>query len=176
MSIAYRPAEPRDRDWIITNWEQSYQDSNTAGIIRMETWSALMKRECAGYLDRAYATTIVAYNPDATPGLADLHGFISGEPDEKPAMVYYVYVEQSMRRFGIARGLFGALGVDPSKMFTYLCSTPILAPSRELIRKVPLAKWVPVRSGPDYGARYSREARRQHEQRKTADQHQRRRR
>jgi hypothetical protein len=150
--ISFRPATPADRDFIVTNWESSFQDANTAGIIPMVLWADMMTDVIGHYLDRAGTKTIVAYNPDAEPGIADLHGFISGEPDDR--LVFYVYVEQPMRRFGIARRLFAALGVDPLKPFTYLCSTPILAPSRELVRKVPLAKWKPIR------ARYSKEARR----------------
>jgi GNAT superfamily N-acetyltransferase len=152
--ISFRPATPADRDFIVTNWESSYQDANTAGIIPMALWADTMRPIVEHYLDRDGTKTIVAFNPDAEPGIADLHGFICGEPEERLPMVHYVYVEQSMRRFGIARRLFAALGVDPLKPFTYLCSTPILAPSRELVRKVPLAKWKPIR------ARYSREARR----------------
>lgn len=152
--ISYRPATAADRDFIVTNWESSFQDANTSGIIPMVLWADMMRTVCEHYLDRPGTRTFVAFNPDAEPGIADLHGFIVGEPDESPPIVMYVYVEQSMRRFGIARRLFGALGVDPARPFTYLCSTPILAPSRELVRKVPLAKWKPIR------ARYSKEARR----------------
>ena len=151
--ISFRPATPADRDFIVTNWESSYQDSNTAGMIPMVLWADMMTEVIGHYLDRAGTKTIVAFNPDAEPGIADLHGFISGEPDDRSPIVYYVYVEQSMRRFGIARRLFAQLGVDPDRPFHYLCSTPILAPSRELARKIPLAKWKPIR------ARYSREAR-----------------
>jgi hypothetical protein len=158
VTIAYRPAEVRDRDFIVTNWETSYQDAHTAGIIRMESWAAVMRREVTAYLDRSYAKTVVAYNPDAVGTLAELHGFISGEPDEKPPLVYYVYVSQPFRKGGIARRLFAEIGVDPKKPFLYLCSTPILSPhSRDggpaLLEKIPLAKWKPLR------ARYSREAR-----------------
>lgn len=154
MTIAFRNATTSDRDFIITNWESSYQDSNTAGMIPMELWAGHMATFIRYYLDKPYVRTVVAYNPDAEPGIADLHGFIAAEPDAGPPIVLYVYVEQPMRRFGIARGLFKAAGIDPLKPFTYLCSTPILAPGRDLVRKVPLAKWKPIR------ARYSREARR----------------
>lgn len=153
MTVAYRPATLADRAFIVANWESSFQDANTSGIIPMVMWADVMREVCAHYLDRAGTKTIVAYNPDADSGIADLHGFICGEPDESPPIVHYVYVELPMRRFGIARRLFSALGVDPARPFTFLCSTPILAPSRELVRKIPLARWKPIR------ARYSKEAR-----------------
>lgn len=151
MTIAYRPALARDREFIIGAWESSYQDAHTSGMIRMESWARVMRPEVQAYLDRSYARTIVAYNPDDPGGVAELHGFISGEPDEKPPIVYYAYVIQPLRRSGIARRLFAELGVNPAKPFTYLCSTPIVPIISD---RIPLARWRPNR------ARYSREARR----------------
>ena len=150
--ISYRPALPRDRAFIVSAWDASYEDAHTSGMIPMQLWADTMRPIIEHYLDRPYARTFVAYNPDDPDPLADLHGFICGEPDEKPPIVYYVYVKEPYRRDGIATKLFAALGIDPNRPFEYLCSTPVMP---HLVRKVPFAKWKPN------PARYSREARRQ---------------
>lgn len=152
MTVAFRPAVPRDRDFIVGSWESSYQDAHTSGMVPMIMWAGVMRPIVEHYLDRPYTRCIVAYNPDDTDPLADLHGFICGEPDEKPPIVLFVYVKEAFRRAGIATKLFAALGIDPNRPFEYLCSTPVMP---HLVRKVPFAKWKPNR------ARYSREARRQ---------------
>jgi hypothetical protein len=96
--------------------------------------------------------TVVAYDADDTaPGIVDLLGFIVAEPDEKPPLLYYVLVKENFRRNGIARRLFKAVDIDPSKRFEYACSTPWCL---KLAAKVPLARWRPRRG------RYSREHRR----------------
>lgn len=155
MTVAFRPAERRDREFIVGAWETSYQDAHTSGMIPMVMWASVMRPVVEHYLDRAGTKTIVAYNPDDVGGVAELHGFISGEPDERPPIVFYVYVTQPFRRAGIARRLFGALGINPDRPFQYMCSTPIVPTilNPQDGRRRLLATWRPNI------ARYSREHR-----------------
>lgn len=146
MNIAFRPAELADQHFIVSTWTQSYRTAFTAGMIQEEDWYRVMDEQVAKALARPDVRTIVACNPDATGHVADLHGFITADTEERPPLVYYVYVKEAYRRGsgrlwdgpGLARGLFAAIGVDPSRPFHYVCSTPMV---RTLARKIPLAKW-----------------------------------
>lgn len=156
MTVRYRLAAPGDRAFIVTNWEASYRKAHTSGMILMEDWPRIMAEQIEKVLDRPYVRTFVAYNPDAEPGVGDLHGFIVSEPDELPPIVYYAYVSLPFRRSHIARGLFRAAEIDPSLPFSYVCSTPIIP---HLSSKIPLARWRPI------PARYSKEHRKREEHR-----------
>lgn len=150
MTIDYRPASARDHKFIIGSWEASYRLANTSGMILMSDWAAIMRDQIAKVLDRPYVSTIVAHETNDPDPVADLYGFITAEPDESPPLVYYVYVKDNFRKFGIARGLFGAMGIDPLLPFAYVCSTPIVP---KVARKIPCARWQPIMG------RYSREKR-----------------
>lgn len=148
--IAFRPAELADRPFIIGAWDESYQEANTAGMVLAANWATVMREQFRQVLDRPYVRTIVAYENEERDRIADLIGFITAEPEEKPPIVYYVYVISPQRKQGIARRLFKAAGIRPECRFDYVCSTPIVP---RLAPKIPLAKWQPRRG------RYSKEHR-----------------
>lgn len=147
--IAYRAATLADRKFIVSGWSTSFRTSHSAGMIAMERWADIMHREIESVIERPDCTTLVAYEPDETPGLVDLYGFIAGDSDAiwSPVarahlpMVFYVYVKGPQRERGIARGLFRALGVDPSKPFVHTCKTSWCS---LLSSKIPLSKWDPL--------------------------------
>lgn len=152
MTVAFRPAEPRDHDFVIGAWETSYRLADTAGMVLAVNWATVMREQFAQVIARPYVRTVVAYETDdPDPGIADLLGFIVAEPDETPPLVYYAFVKENFRRSGIARRLFKAAGIDPAKQFHYACSTPWCL---KLASKIPMGRWRPRRG------RYSREHRR----------------
>lgn len=149
MTIAFRPAAPRDQALVIAAWETSYRKAHTAGMILMDDWADIMREQIAKVLARSYVKTVVAYedtdpNPDT-----ELLAFAVAEPDYRPPILYYVYTKESYRRSGIARRLLGALDIDPRKPLAFVCSTPIVP---RISPSMPMAKWMPLLG------RYSRES------------------
>jgi len=150
MTVAYRPAEQRDRDFVVSSWSSSYRTSYVAGLISMDSWADVMHRQLANVLDRPDVRTVVAVD---TEDRAFLYGFLTADTtpqveqlsDNKhrtwPAMLYYVFVKAAYRRSGIARGLFDAAELDPRSQFLYACKTPLAG---RLVNKIPLAKWNPL--------------------------------
>lgn len=148
--IAFRPMAAADRHLVISAWTQSYRTAHTAGMIQDADWYRVMDEQVDKALGRPDVRTVVAYDPDETDHIADVHGFITADTLEKPPLVYYCYVKQAYRRAGngrlwsgpgLARQLFAAVGIDPNMPFHYVCSTPMV---RKLDRKIPLAKWTPL--------------------------------
>jgi GNAT superfamily N-acetyltransferase len=141
VTIAFRAAVgEQERFLIVSAWTQNYKHAKTRGFIQAEDWYRVMDEQVDKALKRPDVRTIVAYNVEATDHVADVHGFITADTEERPPLVYYVFVKENYRREGIARGLFAAMGIDPTKPFNYVCSTPFV---RRLERKIPLAKWEP---------------------------------
>ncbi len=161
--ISFRPAQPRDRCFVVQSWLESYRTAYTAGLISMETWTAVMRPEIERVLDRP-AQVIVAHESDDPDPIADLLGYIAYDATSfRMPYVYYVYVKTNFRRAGyrggvrvgdgLGRRLFAAAGINPQQPFSYACSTRKV---RELERKIPLARWEPLL------ARFTLEAARRH--------------
>lgn len=152
MTIAFRAAEPVDRPFIVSTWSSSFRDQDSAGMIANECWAAVMHDQVDRLLRRADVTALVAYETDERQGSGvDLYGFIAGDPQPRPIriddvthmlpVVFYCYTKQAYRRrFGIQRGLWRALGVDPEKPFAHACDSRAVT---ELAHKIPLARWTP---------------------------------
>lgn len=155
-AIAYRPADlgtaaapTSERRFVVDGWVGSYRDAYTAGMIQAEDWYAVMIPQVNKVIDKPEVRVVVAYTPGAAGTGVDLLGFIAADPADEPPLVYYVLVKEHYRRagrgrlwpgVGIARGLFGAIGVDPARPLNYVCSTPAC---RQLERKIPMARWRP---------------------------------
>ncbi len=137
--IAYRPAGPLDRQFIVSGWSSSFKGSPSSGMIASERWADVMRVEINGIIDRPDCTTLVAYETNETSRLVDLYGFIAADPTVP--LVFYVYTRGTSRRWGVARGLFGAVGIDPSRAFKFVCETEWC---EELASKVPHAAWEPM--------------------------------
>jgi hypothetical protein len=135
MKIGYRPGVLEDRKFIIPMWSSSYKKSHSAGIIQAEDWPTIMHPQIEKALDRVDARTVVAFDKD-DPDF--VYGFIAGDTSDVTPVLFYVYVKEAYRRSGIARGLFAAFGVDPSKRFVYVCKTGIVA---TLSSKIPYARF-----------------------------------
>ena len=136
MTIAHRIATAADHDFIISSWSISYKKSHTAGIIQADDWATVMRPQFAKILARSGMRTVLAHAEDDANYF---YGWIAGDasPQSVP-VVAYIYVKEPYRRKGIARGLFAALGVDPSKHFVYACKTGIVS---ELSSKIPFARF-----------------------------------
>lgn len=137
--MRYRRATDDDRIFVDYGWLDSYRWAHAAGMIHMDDWKAIMLPQIARVRNRPRAVTMVAHEGDA------LVGFIAAEPSNDPPLVFYVYVKESYRRAGVARGLFNAVGIDPSERFVYACKTAVIT---ELARKLPRARFDP------YAARF----------------------
>lgn len=148
MKLSFRPARGRDSDdcqFVIATWSSSYKKSHSAGIICTEDWADLMRPQFEKHLERRDARTLMACDRD-DPNF--FYGWIAGDTSESTPVIYYVYVKEPYRRAGIARQLFAAFGVDPTKYFVYVCGAPIA------IRLVPHARFNPNE------VRYPKESRR----------------
>jgi hypothetical protein len=139
--ISHRPADERDLHFIADSWVGSWRDSNTTGCIQVEDWYPVMIPQVAKMRARPDVRTLIAYETGDAERIADIYGFIVADTEERPALVYYVFVKEGYRRAGIARGLFAAAGIDPAGPFDFVCSTPIVA---QLRRKLLLARWRPL--------------------------------
>ena len=137
MTIAYRAAELADAPFIVSTWSRSFKTSRSAGMIASEDWERTMHPQIQKLLDRPGVKTISAYeNTDDS----FLYGWIAADPAAEPPIVFFCYVKEAYRRAGYARGLFAAIGVDPSKRFRYTCWVPII---HKLADKIPHAKHDP---------------------------------
>jgi hypothetical protein len=146
-NVVFREMTPADRHFVVSSWAQSFRAADTAGFIQVEDWYPVMDAQVSKALDRPDVRTIVACNARSPD---QLHGFITADTEERPPLVYYVFVKEAYRRGGngrlwkgpgLARQLFAAIGVDPSGPFNFVCSTPW---ERTLKRKIPLARWRPL--------------------------------
>lgn len=145
MKLSFRPALAADRPFVVSTWSSSFKKSHSAGIIHTDDWAALMRPQLEKVLDRDEARTLIACDKDDANYF---YGWIAGDTSESTPVVFYVYVKEPYRRSGIARQLFAALGVDPSRYFVYVCGAPLA------IRLVPHARFNPNE------VRYPKEARR----------------
>lgn len=124
MRLSFRPAAgpgSEDRAFIVATWSSSYKKSHSAGIIDTDSWAAVMHPQFERILNLPDARAVIACDK-ADP--AYLCGWIAGDTSEAVPVIYFVYVKEPYRRAGIARGLFSAFGVDPTKYFVHVCSAP----------------------------------------------------
>ena len=142
MTIAVRPGSPGDRRFIIDAALSSYRSSYSAGLIPIAAFNGVMWPVFESLLDRPDMRVMVAYETEATPGVADLYGFIAFEAGPVP-LVLYIYTREAARRSGIARSLFAAAGVDPLRPFHYAARTSVVGRIEDA-RKIPCAKWKPL--------------------------------
>lgn len=147
--IAFRPALPRDRDFIVSAWSASLRKSDYAGMIANEHWADIMRPQIERVLDSRGMQVTVACETGATPGVADLYGFIAADLSRMVPVVGYVFVKQAYRRSGIARRLFAAVGIDPKLPFDFICRTAIV---EKLERHIPHATFRPVLGREDRAA------------------------
>lgn len=160
MAINYREGKASDVPFVISSWSQSYRRSYSSGIIQMADWSEIMQDQIRKLLLRRGVDLVVAENPGAEEGLADVHGWLAyergftvqsreREPDgwryqfvesESP-VVHYVFVKEPYRRFGIAKGLFRAAGIDRIDHFYFTCKTAVVS---RIGGKFPGGEWNPL--------------------------------
>jgi hypothetical protein len=125
VKLAFRPAGGRgteDRQFIVSTWSSSWKKSHSAGIIHTDRWAGVMHPEFNAVLDLPDSRALIACE-EKDPDF--FYGWIAGDTSENTPVIFYVYVKESYRLAGIARSLFGALGVDPAKYFVYVCGAPI---------------------------------------------------
>ena len=139
--IAYRPAMSVDRNFVTKAWLASWRDSNTAGMVSVDTWFEVMTPQVTARLSWPGVRTVVAYESTNTDHASNAYGFVVVDAEDVPPLVYFVYTKGPYRRSGIARGLLASVGITPTTRFNYVCSTPIVS---QLERKIPMSKWTPL--------------------------------
>ena len=139
--IAFRPMQPDDRKFVISNWSSSFRVSTYAGMISNATWATVMHAEIGALIDRPSTMVIVGWEPDEKDHLGRdfLYGFVAARRGDP--YVHYCYVKHDYRKRGFARRLLEAAGVDPDGRFSYSFRTSVLA---DLAGKMPRAVWEPV--------------------------------
>jgi GNAT superfamily N-acetyltransferase len=139
MTIAFRDATRADRGFIVPTWSRAYKMSQYSGMIWHEDWAGQAHRQINRALDRPEARAVLAYD---TSDPAFFYGWIAGDVTEAMPIVYFIYVKDPFRGQGHARRLFRALGVDPTRPFTYACNNSVV---HELCDagKIPLARFNP---------------------------------
>lgn len=126
MTLAYRLATPADWPFVFGNWLSSFKFQRAAGVIPMDIYGEVYTEAINRLLRRPGCDVLVAYKPDEVEGMADLYGFLCAERSSRGPVIHYVYVRESQRREGIARGMFEAAGFDPVEPFVYTFWTSIL--------------------------------------------------
>lgn len=140
MSIGHREALPADHRFVVKSWVASYRDSDSAGLIAVGDWYAVMVPQVTAAMSRPDVRTVLAYETTNDDPGSNAYGFIVADTAERRPLVYYLYVKQPYRRSGVARGLFAAVGVDPGLPFDFVCMTEVVSTLR---RKIPMARWTP---------------------------------
>lgn len=125
-----------ERAFVISTWASSYKHSHFAGLVSSEDWAAVMHAQLGKLLDRPATRVFVACDAPAF-----LYGHIVGDVSSVMPVVHYVYVKDPYREAGYARGLFAALGVDPTRPFIYTCRTSMVV---RLTDKIPLGRFTPA--------------------------------
>lgn len=162
IDLAFRPAEPDERRClcdgrpedsrqcspIVSHWSSSYKKSHYAGLIWCEDWAAVMHPQITKVLERQARTAILAVD---AKDAAFIYGFIVGDTIGPTPVVDYVFVKEPYRREGIARALFGELGVEPRQRFVFSCKTRVVS---QLADKIPGGRF------DNEQARYPKESRR----------------
>lgn len=139
MTIArHRNATAEDRAFIVSAWSSSFKTSHSAGLIHTDDWAGVMHPQIEKLLERPGSRAVVAFER-TDPNF--IYGFIAGDTSDRMPVVHFVYTKENYRREGIARGLFAALGVDPSRPFIYTCRTAVVT---KLTSKIPAARWNPL--------------------------------
>lgn len=138
--VAYRLARESDQAFLMDSWLRSCKHSRFIGPIPMDEYAACMSRWVTAILKRPGVEVLIACNPEDDD---QIFGFICHEQGFRLPLVHFTYVKQPFRKFGIARGLFGAAKIDLNRafQFTFQSRDMDLAQRRG---KFPAAKWTPL--------------------------------
>ena len=162
IALAFRPAAPDERRClcdghpvesrrcspIVSMWSSTYRESHYAGLLWAGDYAQIMHAQISKIIEKQARTAIMAVAPN-DPDF--LYGFIVGDTSGQTPVVDYVCVKEPYRRTGVARALFGELGVSPAQRFVYSCRTRIVS---QLASKIPAARFDPLQ------ARHPKEERR----------------
>lgn len=142
MIATYRRAREADLKFICYSWVRSYRTAHAAGMIADEDWRDVMTPQVVRVMGRPAVELWVACHPEDTDPIADLYGWIAVEHGHDLPLVHYIYVKLSVRREGLARGLFAVAGVRPLEPFFHTCKTGDSS-SKGLRLRTPQAEWKP---------------------------------
>lgn len=142
MTLAHRLATAEDLPFIFGNWLSAYRTSYAAGPVPAAIYADVYTDAIRLLLSRPTCDVVVAFKPGEDAGMADLYGFLCAERETaRGPVVHFVYVRDSQRERGIARGLFEAADIDPRRPFSFTYKTPIVS---KLAAKIPRSKYNPL--------------------------------
>lgn len=139
MSLVVRPAIDADYQFILAAWVSSLLKSDYAGMIAESDWARVMRPQVDRVIRKLCPVVLVAADTDASPGVADLYGFVAADP--AAPLVGYVYVKSAYRRHGVARRLLRSAGIDPLLPFDFVCRTVFVD---TLSKSIPHGRFRPV--------------------------------
>lgn len=142
MTISHRLATESDLPFVFGSWLSAFRPSYAGGPVPADLYAAVYTEAIGHLLRRPGCDVVVAFKPGEEPGMADLYGFLCAEREtSRGPVVHFVYVRDSQREEGIARGLFDAAGIDIRSSFTFTYKTPIVA---KLAAKIPRSRYNPL--------------------------------
>lgn len=181
LGLKHRLATPADMKFVEMTFRDSFRVQHWAGPLApwdRALWKEFAEPQIRRILTAAGVEIHVAYFPDMSPeSLADIAGWLAirrpreledAEVEEREVqgpnrvfvvkrrrllpLVIYTYVKDHHRERGVARGLFGAAGIDPWKdPYEYACRTDILMAfpkddsrwDRPMVERMEQAQWNP---------------------------------
>lgn len=113
--VILRPAKPEDMGFVFTTWVESLRGETMPGA-RPKPWREAIERDVASRMRKG--RLVVACDEDDADRL---YGFAAG----KPGRLWYVFVRDTRRRFGLGSALAAeACGVT----YTAAVMTPTMMP------------------------------------------------
>lgn len=108
MSFFVRPAEANDMRFVRKHWLASARSGYAYRNMREGDFTRSYSRIIDRLLERSLVLVVASKdNPDRLVGFS-----VSEHPNDKAAIVHYVYVKFDWRKVGIARALAQAAGLE----------------------------------------------------------------
>lgn len=136
--LSFRPATESDMHAVVRSFLDSTRADHTSGLVSMTDWLPVMEPQVRKLFARPGSAVVVAFDQEADPA-RDLIGWLAHETGHPWPYVVYLYVWHDYRRWGMARRLFEAAGVNPMSGFHHATWIP-----KPLVAKVPRARWDPL--------------------------------
>ena len=101
-----RPAEAKDRNFILNSWLRRYRDAISARLVTDAVYYRIQHEVITKILDRPNLLTVVACNPEDP---MQIYGYLVAEVLDDLLLVHWTYVKGPFRRFGVAKAMLAQL-------------------------------------------------------------------
>lgn len=116
MVAVLRPLVQADSNFLYSSWIRSFRASSVNAGLPGREYHARQKRRIGVILGRPDTAVIVACDPDDDE---HIYGYVVFEMGEVTAMLHYVYVKESFRRFGLGGVLIDLVKRLPREYFCF---------------------------------------------------------